>query len=441
MDLFKSSSKFSKKQIILLSIPVFFSNMAIPLVGMIDTGLMGNLSETKYLAATSIATSVMTMIVWSFGFLRMGTVGLVSQSFGRNDYKSILNIVFRNLLFVISISILLILFQKQLLNLCLIFFDLSLDTEKKFNDYFNIRIYSSFFELTIYIVVGLFIGLQKTKISSVAIVLLSILNILFSSILVLKFNLNIKGVAYGTLLATGITSFLFLFYIFYYLRKYVSLNFNIKEIVNTSKLKNLLEINLNIFLRTLLLSFSFFWFTYLGGRIGEEFIAANTILINLIFLSAFILDAYAFSTEGIVGYSIGKKNKILFTNIVKNSFILSSLTGILISLFYLFFKNSFIDFMTDIENVRDISYQYSFWLVLLPFVSSFCYQLDGIFIGASRTQELRNAMFISVVIHLISSFMLVEGFGNQGLWISLTIFFILRALTLVIYFNRIYLKI
>ncbi len=433
--------KSSIKYILSLSIPIFFANLAIPLVGIVDTTLMGNMSNQGYLTATSIASSFFSLLFWSFGFLRMGTVGLVSQSFGRNDYKSISNIVFRNLLFVISISILLILFQKQLLNLCLIFFDLSLDTEKKFNDYFNIRIYSSFFELAIYIVVGLFIGLQKTKISSVAIVLLSILNIFFSSILVLKFNLNIKGVAYGTLLATGITSFLFLFYVFYYLRKYVSLNFNIKEIVNTSKLKNLLEINLNIFLRTILLTFSFFWFTYLGGRIGEEFIAANTILINLIFLSAFILDAYAFSTEGIVGYSIGKKNKILFTKIVKNSFILSSLTGILISLFYLLFKNSFIDFMTDIENVRDISYQYSFWLVLLPFVSSFCYQLDGIFIGASQTQELRNAMFISVVIHLISSFMLVEGFGNQGLWISLTIFLILRALTLVIYFNRIYLKI
>ena len=435
------SDKSSIKYILSLSIPIFFANLATPLVGIVDTTLMGNMSNQGYLTATSIASSFFSLVFWSFGFLRMGTVGLVSQSFGRNDYKSILNIVFRNLLFVISISILLILFQKQLLNLCLIFFDLSLDTEKKFNDYFNIRIYSSFFELTIYIVVGLFIGLQKTKISSVAIVLLSILNILFSSILVLKFNLNIKGVAYGTLLATGITSFLFLFYIFYYLRKYVYLNFNIKEIVNTSKLKNLLEINLNIFLRTILLTFSFFWFTYLGGRIGEEFIAANTILLNLIFLSAFILDAYAFSTEGIVGYSIGKKNKILFKNIVKNSVILSSLTGILISLFYLFFKNSFIDFMTDIENVRDISYQYSFWLVLLPFVSSFCYQLDGIFIGASQTQELRNAMFISVVIHLISSFMLVEGFGNQGLWISLTIFLILRALILVIYFNKIYLKI
>ncbi len=435
------SDKSSIRYILTLSIPIFFANLAIPLVGIVDTALMGNMSDQNYLTATSIASSFFSLVFWSFGFLRMGTVGLVSQSFGRNDYKSILNIVFRNLLFVISISILLILFQKQLLNLCLIFFDLSIDTKNKFNEYFNIRIYSSLFELTIYIVVGLFIGLQKTKISSLAIGLLSILNILFSTILVLKFNLNIKGVAYGTLLATGITSFLFLFYIFYYLRKYVPFNFNLEEIINTSKLKNLLEINLNIFLRTILLTFSFFWFTYLGGRIGEEFIAANTILINLIFLSAFILDAYAFSTEGIVGYSIGRKNKLLFIKIVKNSFILSSLTGILISLFYLFFKNSFIDFMTDIENIRDISYQYSFWVVLLPFVSSFCYQLDGIFIGASQTQELRNAMFVSVIIHLISSFMLVEGFGNQGLWISLTIFLILRALTLTFYFNRIYFKI
>ena len=435
------SDKSSIRYILTLSIPIFFANLAIPLVGIVDTALMGNMSDQSYLIATSIASSFFSLVFWSFGFLRMGTVGLVSQSYGRNDYKSILNIVFRNLLFVISISILLILFQKQLLNLCLIFFDLSIDTKNKFNDYFNIRIYSSLFELTIYIVVGLFIGLQKTKISSLAIGLLSILNILFSTILVLKFNLNIKGVAYGTLLATGITSLLFLFYIFYYLRKYVSFNFNLQEIINTSKLKNLLEINLNIFLRTILLTFSFFWFTYLGGRIGEEFIAANTILINLIFLSAFILDAYAFSTEGIVGYSIGKKNKLLFIKIVKNSFILSSLTGILISLFYLFSKNSFIDFMTDIENIRDISYQYSFWVVLLPFVSSFCYQLDGIFIGASQTQELRNAMFVSVIIHLISSFILVEGFGNQGLWISFTIFLILRALTLTFYLNRIYLKI
>ena len=112
----------SKKQIFLLSIPVFFSNLAIPLVGIIDTGLMGNLGETKYLAATSVATSIMTMIIWSFGFLRMGTVGIVSQSYGKEDYKSILNLVFRNLFFVILISLFLIVFKEQIFSLCLFFF-------------------------------------------------------------------------------------------------------------------------------------------------------------------------------------------------------------------------------------------------------------------------------------------------------------------------------
>ena len=434
------SDKSSIKYILGLSIPIFFANLAIPLVGIVDTALMGNLDNKSYLAATSVAASFFSMIFWSFGFLRMGTVGIVSQSYGKKDYKNILNLVFRNLLFVIIISLLLIIFKNQIFKLCLFFFDLSNETQKNFCDYFNVRIFSSIFELTIYIITGLFIGLQKTKISSLAIGSLSILNIIISSVLVLKYNLNVIGVAYGTLIAGGITSSIFLIYVFIFLKKYVSIKIDIKQIINFTKIKELIEINLNIFLRTILLTFSFFWFTYLGSKIGEEFIAANTILINLIFLSAFILDAYAFSTEGIIGYSIGLKNKKIFTNVVKNSFILSSFTGLVISLFYLFSKDIFINFMTDIETIKNISYQFSFWLILLPFLSSFCYQFDGIFIGASQTKELRDAMFISVTLYLLSSYFLVQNFENQGLWISFTIFLILRALTLGFYFKRIYLK-
>ena len=434
------SDKSSIKYIISLSIPIFFANLAIPLVGIVDTALMGNSGNKSFLAATSVATSFFSLIFWSFGFLRMGTVGIVSQSYGKEDYKSILNLVFRNLFFVILISFFLIIFKKQIFSLCLLFFDLSKETERNFEVYFNIRIYSSIFELTIYIIIGLFIGLQKTKISSLAIGSLSILNILISTILVLKYDLNIKGVAYGTLLATFATSFIFLIYSFHFLKKYTKINLNIKEIINISKIKSLIEINLNIFLRTILLTFSFFWFTYLSSKIGEEYIAANTILINLIFLSAFILDSYAFSTEGIIGFSIGKKNKKLFLNTVKNSFILSSFTGAAISFIYYFVINIFINFMTDIESVKIISYQFSIWLILLPFISSFCYQFDGIFIGASQTRELRDAMFISVIFYLLSSYFLVQNFGNNGLWISFTMFLFLRALTLGFYFKRIYLK-
>ena len=162
-------------------------------------------------------------------------------------------------------------------------------------------------ELTLYIITGLFVGLQKTKISSIAVGFFSILNIILSVILVTKFNLNIKGVAYGTLFSGIISSTVFLFYTFFYLNKIAKINFKIIEIINLNKLKEIFNINFNIFIRTILLTFSFLWFTYLGSKIGEEYIAANAILINLVFLSAFILDAYAFSTEGIIGFSIGKK--------------------------------------------------------------------------------------------------------------------------------------
>ena len=189
-----------------------------------------------------------------------------------------------------------------------------------------------------------------------------------------------------------------------------------------------------------MLTFSFFWFTYLGSQIGEDYIAANAILINLVFLSAFILDAYAFSTEGMVGYSLGKKNIVLFKKIVKNSFILSTLTGLIISIIYYFINEYFIALMSDIETIRNLSSSYAIWLILLPLISSFCYQFDGIFIGASQTKELRNAMIFSVFSYLALSLLLTEVMGNSGIWISLCLFMILRAFSLLYYMDKIYLR-
>ena len=304
--------------ILKLSIPIFFANLAIPMVGIIDTALMGNLGNLSYLSATSVAANLFSMIFWSFGFLRMWTVGMVSQANGKEDFNEITNIVTRNLLFVLIISIILIIIQNYILYLSLRVFELSIATQELYKEYFNIRIYSAPGELTLYIITGLFVGLQKTKISSIAVGFFSILNIFLSIILVTKYDLNIKGVAYGTLFSALITSTIFLIYTFIYLGKITKLSLNFDKIFNISKLKNIFNINFNIFIRTILLTFSFLWFTFLGTNIGEEYVAANTILINLVFLSAFILDAYAFSTEGMVGYSIGKNNLFLFKKILKN---------------------------------------------------------------------------------------------------------------------------
>jgi MATE family multidrug resistance protein len=430
----------SVSYILKLSTPIFFANLAIPMVGIIDTALMGNLGNLSYLSATSVAANLFSMIFWSFGFLRMGTVGMVSQAHGQNNYKEILNIILRNLLFVFTISLLILITQYFILNLSLKIFELSELTQQFYTQYFEIRIYSAPGELTLYIITGLFIGLQKTKISSLAVGFFSILNIILSILFVTKYDLNIKGVAYGTLYSAIITSVIFLIYTFYYLSKHISLKIDLKELIDINKIKNIFNINFNIFIRTILLTFSFLWFTYLGTQIGEDYIAANTILINLVFLSAFILDAYAFSTEGMVGYSLGKKDLNLFKTIIKNSFILSSITGLIISIIYLLVNQYVINLMSDIEEIRILSSQYVIWLIILPFIASFCYQFDGIFIGVSQTKELRNAMIFSVFCYLIISIFLTKYFSNTGVWISLCIFMILRATSLYYYLDKIYLR-
>ena len=430
----------SIKYILKLSIPIFFANLAIPLVGIIDTGLMGNLGNLSYLSATSVAANLFSMIFWSFGFLRMGTVGLVSQAYGKKYYSEIFNIVLRNLIFVLTIFIILISLQNYIFRLSLNIFDLSVTTEKFYKDYFQIRIWSAPGELTLYIITGLFIGLQKTKISSLAVGLFSILNIILSIIFVTKFDLNIKGVAYGTLFSALIISISFLIYTFWYLYRMSKIEIKIDDLINLNKIKNIFTINLNIFIRTILLTFSFLWFTYLGSQIGEDYIAANAILINLVFLSAFILDAYAFSTEGMVGYSLGKNDINLFKKIVKNSFILSSITGLIISIIYFLINKFAIQLMSNIEVIKSLSSSYAVWLIIMPLISSFCYQFDGIFIGASQTKELRNAMVFSVFSYVVISLILVDLLGNTGIWISLCLFMILRALSLYFYLDKIYLR-
>ena len=430
--------KSSITYILKLSIPIFFANLAIPLVGIIDTSLMGNLGNLSYLTAASIAANLFSMIFWSFGFLRMGTVGMVSQALGKNNYQEILNIILRNLLFVLTVSVLIYISQFFILNLSLKIFDLSELTKEFYIQYFKIRIYSAPGELTLYIITGLFVGLQKTKISSLAVGFFSILNIVLSVILVTRFDLNIKGVAYGTLFSALVTSVIFLTYTFYYLKKFTTIELNITKLLDFKKIKKIFNINFNIFIRTILLTFSFLWFTYLGTQIGENYVAANAILINLVFLSAFILDAYAFSTEGMVGYSLGKKDLKLFKTIVKNSFILSSLTGLFISIIYFFINQYVINLMSDIEEIRKLSASYVIWLILIPFISSFCYQFDGIFIGTSQTKELRNAMIFSVFCYLLISIILTNYLSNTGVWVSLCLFMILRAFSLYFYLDRIY---
>ncbi len=431
------SPNFSKKKILLLSIPVFFSNLAIPLTGVIDTGLMGNQGETKFLAATSIATSVMTMIIWSFGFLRMGTVGIVAQLFGKSDYREIARTLSRNFLIAIIIAILIILLKPIIISLIDIFFPTSNETQQLINTYISVRVLSVPAEFIIYILVGFYLGIQKTNISSLLIIVLSAINIIFSSFFVLSLNLNVLGVALGTMIANYIVAIIFALFTYNFIVKKFQITPTFQKLIVPSKLLKLFTINFDIFLRTILLTFSFLWISFLGAKLGEDYLAVNTILMQFVILAAFFLDAYAFSTEGVVGFTIGRRNEKSFLMCVKNSIYLSFFTALIISIFYLIFFKQVINIITDVEILRFISYKHAIWIIIIPPVASFCYQLDGIFIGASQTQDMRNGMMVAVASFIVISIYLTKYFGNHGLWLSLLLFMVLRSLTLKYFFKKI----
>ncbi len=437
MNITKHPAKISKIYIIKLSLPIFFSNLAVPMVGIVDTGLMGHLSNQQFLAATSIATSVITLIYWSFGFLRMGTVGLVSQSLGKGDYREIVLTTLRNLIIALLIAFIIIVLQDKIIHLVNETFKTSESLKILISKYISVRIFSAPAELTLYVLIGLYLGLQKTMISSFMIIFFCITNMLLSAFFVLNLNLEIYGVALGSVISAYLTILIFLTYTFFYIRKRFNITPKISTLLIKKRIFKLLNINFNILIRTILLTFSFLWITYQSSILGEEFVAINAILIQFIIFSAFFLDAYAFSTESIIGFTVGRRSKKTFTQAASNAFKLSFFTAILISVCYLFFYKQIINSLTDIEYLRFLAYNYFFWIVLIPPVASFCYQLDGIFIGASQTADMRNCMIVSVTLFIIFSLYLIENLNNHGVWLALLFFMIIRSITLNFFYPKI----
>ena len=435
-----TSTQTSKSYLFKLSVPIFFSNIAIPFAGLVDTGLMGHLDNEKFLAAISVAASVITMIFWSFGFLRMGTVGLVAQASGRKDQSEIIYILVRNLILAFSIGLVIIFFKDTILFTIKHFFLVSDETFVLISNYISIRILSAPAELIIYVLAGYYLGLQRTNISSLMISIFCISNAILSAVLVINYNLEIFGVAIGTVIAAYLTITIFLFLVYFQLRNRIRGYFTFKKVFNLAKLIQLFNINFDIFVRTILLTFSFLWVTYQSSKLGENYLAVNTILMQFILLASFFLDAYAFSTEAVVGYTIGKRSKNSFLTVVSNSFKLSIFSGLVISLIYLLSFQLIINELTNLDYLKFLAFNYIFWIIIIPPVASICYQFDGIFIGASQTAEMRNGMIVSVLIFLTSSHFLVTNFGNHGLWLSLLFFMIIRSVTLNYYFNRILTK-
>jgi len=416
----------------MLAFPIILSNVTVPLVGAVDTAVMGRLDQPEYIGAVALGASIFSLLFWIFGFLRMGTSGFVAQSFGANDTNEIQRLLLRSVSVGMLIGISIVLLQKPLLQMCFLLFDGSERLNELTRTYYSIRIWSAPATLVMYVLLGTLIGLQQTAGVFIVQCFLNVMNVVLDIVLVSVMHWGIGGVA----IASVISEYTALILAIYLLRKPIFTaiaSIRIRELIDTQALLKLATHNSNIFVRTLLLVSSFFYFNSTSAKLSATVLAANAILMQILHICAYALDGFAHSSETLVGSAWGQRSREQY----RQSIIASSIQSLTIAfamsgLIYLFGSQMISLFTTQVAVVH-IAHEYLPWLVALPVISVWCYQLDGIFIGTTHTREMRNAMIVSALFFVATTSVLVRVFGNHGLWLSFTGFMLCRSITLFFY--------
>lgn len=430
-----SSENITNAKVWSLAWPVIVSNVSIPMLEATNTGIMGHLESPKYLAALALAIMLVQYIYVSFNFLRMGTTGITSQAYGKDSGKEVAFCFFRSVAIAVLFGLLITLVQQPISVIAFKIFQGTEVVESLANQYFQIRILGATATLCNFVSIGWLLGIQRPKSALFVQILMNGLNVILALLFVLKMGMGIQGAAYATLISE-ITAFLVGFGIVLntIINKYeISIReIDFKELFDLSKVLEIFKLNGNIFIRSILLITAFAWFTNTGAKQGEVVLASNEILILLSLFLAFALDGFAQAAEVLVGKSIGAKNKITYMESVRLTTVWAAIFAVLFSLTYLLFGKLIVDTLTDIESVREVAKTYLPWMIVMPLIGIWCYQLDGIFIGATQTKDMRNMMLIAFFIYGVSIITIVPVMGNHGLWLSLMIFLAARAATLFV---------
>ncbi|MCP5063587.1 MAG: MATE family efflux transporter [Ignavibacteriae bacterium] len=428
------------KQILRLAIPNILSNLSVPLLSSVDTAVMGHLDSPIYLGAIAVGSMIFSLLYWSFGFLRMGTTGLTAQAYGSKNSKEISNILFRAFFISIGIGIAFIILQKPISEIVFYFVDGSNEVEMFAGNYFDIRIYAAPATLALFVFNGWFLGMQNAKIPLVLSLFVNFLNIGFNLLFVYQFDMKVEGIALGTVLS----QYLGLILSIVLLKKYYSNKINyfrIKQIFNSEKLLKFFKLNLDIFLRTLLLISTIAFFTAKSAEFNDNILAANFILLQLWLIVSYGVDGFAFASESLVGKFIGARDSINLKKVISHSFAWGIGLGLLTSAIYLVFGREIIGLYTNQKDVIDVAMNFIIWVTISPVINSISFIWDGIYIGATETRKMFYSMLISVLIFFYPIFFLtLEQIGNHSIWLALTFFMVIRGLTLTIYSKRIFNK-
>ena len=417
------------RDVLLIAVPIILSNISTPLLGIVDTAVLGQLGEAHLIGSIAVGAILFSMIFWGFGFLRMGTSGLTAQADGAGDNREVLATFYRALIIASGLGILVIFLQSGIARLSFYVLDASVEVEQGARLYFDIRIWSAPAALVNYTILGWLVGLGRAGAALFLQVILNGSNAVLDAMFVLVFGMEVEGVAIGTVIAEYIALFAGLFLIYLEVKRRGS-KVDWPTIWNANAMRRIFTINFNIMIRTLCLIFAFSFFTAQSAKMDDIVLAANAILINFLQFSAHFLDGFAHAAQTLVGRAIGAVNISGFRQAKALSFLWAFATAIVLSAMFLFGGSFLVSFMTVNEAVRDVSNNYMIWLIIAPLVGVGAYQYDGIFVGATRTEDMRNMMILSLIAYLAAWFVLTPGFGNHGLWGSIMVFFFARTIAL-----------
>lgn len=421
------------RKILNLAIPNIISNLSVPLLGAVDTALLGHLEEVYYLGAIAVGGMIFNFLFWGFGFLRMGTTGLTAQAFGKRDREESVLILARAVGVAAVFSGLILLLQSWIADFSFWVVEASPEVEQFTRVYFDIRIFSAPATLGLYAINGWFLGMQNARYPMIVTIFLNVLNIALDVFFVFGMGMNVAGVAYGTLIARYAGIALAILLLVWKYRDWM-IEYSRERLTELAAVKEFFSVNRDIFIRTLCLIFTFSFFTAKSAEFGDIILAANSILLQLWMIVSYGIDGFAYAAESLIGRYTGARDAKQMRLAVKYCFFWGVGIGVAASGIYWVFDTSILYLFTDQQNVIDTALAVYFWTVAGPAVSSFCYIWDGIFIGATATPPMRDSMLIATLLVFLPVFYLsVEDLGNHAIWLAMVLFMIARGLTLSLY--------
>lgn len=424
------------RRVLMLAIPIVLANLTQPILGAVDTAVAGHLGSAADLGGVALGGLFFSFVFWSFGFLRMGTTGLVAQAFGARNMDALRADIVRALLLAIAIGGGILVVQAPLIGHVVQLIGGSDAVQHNARIYCHARILSAPFALGNYVVLGYLLGAQRPRIALLSQVLINAVNVVAVVTYVYAFGWGLAGIGAATATA-DVIGFAFGIGVLWHVRPRGLPPLAWRTVSDAKALKKLLGMNRDIFLRTVLLLSSFAWFAHLGATQGDTVLAANAVLLNFQTFMAYGLDGFAHATEALVGAAIGTRDQSAFREAVKVNLVWSAVGAFGFALVYGCAGTWVINELTDQPAVRAAARTFLPWVAMLPVASAGGFLLDGVFIGATRTRELMQTMAISGALFFCASWVLVDIWGNHGLWLALLIFMGVRGLTLLPFLPRI----